>query len=880
MLLMALSPLAWASPPHLQTPDPQIRKPAAALGFEPGTDGKLASWEDLLAYYREVAENSPLVSIQDLGTTTEGRDLVALVIGEHANEGLNALWNRQRHLAMGTLPMEDLEATIRNHPAVVFIQGTLHSTEIGASVLMPELLVDLITAEDSTSRNIRENVLIVLVPSANPDGQDLVVSWYDDTLGTPHEGTSPPRLYHRYAGHDNNRDWFMLNLKETQLISDLLYHRIFPQVVLDIHQMGGSGPRMFVPPYSDPINPNIPPVLLRTINHVGAAMALHMSRQGLTGVVQDTTFDGWWHGGARSVPARHHMVGILTETASARLASPRFLDPGSLRGLGQGLPTNHAQGNYPDPWPGGWWRIGDIIKYQRASTRAVLQYAATHRRQLLMDQLALAKSSIQKGRGEAPFGWGFLPNGKNPGALARLADILQATGVQVLRTQRALTLGSQVWPEGSLLVPMSQPYRPHAKDLLERQEYPRLTLGRDGKVIRPYDAAGWTLPLQFNLDAIPMVSALPANAPVSPASAPYWNPDLITASPDQWLTLDLNHASDFKFLNQYLQAGGTAGWYPSPQVLRVLFPPSSRELIDKLVATIPVRLGGVGLDDPMRWAKSQTGLLVPARLADVAASGTGSPADDAPQVALPRTAILQPWPETMDGGWTRLVLEQYAFPVDILHPEDVATRDLTGSYDAILIPSTSISALVEGAGKRLPSPYNGGLETSGVRKLRAFVQAGGTLVTLGRGVQFGLMILNEHDAAPGGEELTWSYGRSHEGVAVPGSLLSMRIRPRHWLRGLGKDQVIYQSSGAVIRPPTRGQGPGGLMIDGRYPRAGDILESGFLEGSEHLNDQVVLAHQKLGSGTVYLFAFRPQHRGQSIGTFPILFRALQPGPKN
>jgi len=332
-----------------------LPSPFAGLGFEPGADSLLADWGQITTYLTSVAVASPVVRLDTLGRTTLGRPFLLLTITSPANQRrLEELKRGQRLLAdpRGLTPatLETLRAT---QPAVVLIDNNIHSTEIASSLMGLTLAYQLAT--DPALTRLLDSVVVLMVPSMNPDGLDTVVAWYRKYKGTPYEGGPLPWLYHPYVGHDNNRDWFMLTQAETRLVTRVLYHDWFPEVAYDVHQMGSNGPRLFLPPFADPVNPNLDPMLVEATNLVGTTMASALYDSGYTGVAHQVSFDLWWHGGFRSVPARHNMIGILSEAASVRLASPMTLPAEALRQPARGV-------NYPGPWRGGTWRIGDIAR--------------------------------------------------------------------------------------------------------------------------------------------------------------------------------------------------------------------------------------------------------------------------------------------------------------------------------------------------------------------------------------------------------------------------------------------------------------------------------------------------------------------------------------
>ncbi|HEY9402208.1 MAG TPA: M14 family metallopeptidase [Pyrinomonadaceae bacterium] len=508
---------AVASPPS----------PASILGFTPGDDRTIADWKQIVNYFTRLDAASERVQMRTLGQTTLGRPLVVAFISAPENiRNLAKYQDIQRRLADPRLAHAEAErdALTSEGKTVVAISCSIHSTEIVASQMSMQLAYELASAEDAATREILQNTILLLIPAANPDGVDIVADWYRKTLGTPYEGTEPPELYHHYAGHDNNRDWFMLNLKETQLITRLFWREWFPQVVYDVHQQGATGSRFFVPPFFDPPNPNIPPLLLREVGLIGHKIAADLQAAGQRGVITNALYDTWWHGGFRTAPYYHNSIGILTEAASARLMSPVEVTREQLaRASSRGMPSAlQAATNFPDPWPGGTWRARDIMAMELTASRAVLSMAAKYRERYLRNFYELGRRGIEGAAevGDAEIGY-VIPAGQGKDAnVAKLVGALVDQGVEVHRLERGLhvmMMGARgavyndlaqnppVIPAGSYLIFLAQPYRANIKTLFEKQIYPdRRTAG--GEAERPYDVAGWTLPMQMGVRALPVHS--------------------------------------------------------------------------------------------------------------------------------------------------------------------------------------------------------------------------------------------------------------------------------------------------------------------------------------------------------------------------------------
>ena len=523
-LLVSASASAYA-----QRAAPSVPTPASILGFEPGTDRKLPSWEQVVRYFKAIDAASPRVTVRTLGKTTMGRPFIAAFIGDPATlANLPRYREIQRKLAdPRTRTAAERAGLIASGKNVVLITSSIHSTEVGGFMTPLRLADRLVRGEDEETRSIRANTLVILVPSLNPDGVDIVGDWYRATLGTKYEGSSPPTLYHKYVGHDNNRDWYAFTQVETQLTIDSLHNVWHPEIVNDIHQQGSYGSRIFIPPYLDPIEPNVDPILMAGVNSMGMAMAWRMTAEGKTGIATNAAYDAWTP--ARAYQHHHGGIRILTETASAQLATPLDVPAESLT-ISRGYDARTSSWNFLSPWPGGQWRIGDIVDYQTSASWALLATAAHDRAAWLESFARVSERAVDgkraAGREDWPVAFAIPAAQRDSVALATLLRILQRGQVEVHRSTNPLTVGATTVPAGSYIIPTAQPYGSFAKAMLERQHYPDLREYPGGPPRRPYDVTAHTLPLLLGVstvtlaDTMPAVGATIATVPAPPLSAP------------------------------------------------------------------------------------------------------------------------------------------------------------------------------------------------------------------------------------------------------------------------------------------------------------------------------------------------------------------------
>ena len=492
----------------------QIPSPRSVLGFNPTDDKTIADWWQITDYFLKLDKASDRVTLREIGVTTNGRPMIAALISSAANsKRLDRYREISARLADSrTLKSGELESLINEGKTIVAISCSIHSTEIVASQMSMNLAYELATANDPETIEILDNTILLLIPSSNPDGIDIVTDWYKSTLGTKSEGTSPPELYHHYAGHDNNRDWFMLNLSETRAITKLFWKEWFPQIVYDIHQQGQHTPRFVIPPFFDPPNPRLSPSILREVGLIGYKMAADLEAKGIAGVATNASYDTWWHGGFRSVPYYHNSIGILSEASSADLMSPINVTEDDLkkarstRGLKNPLETAT---NHPTPWKGGKWRPADIANLEMIASRSLLQMAAKFRPRYLRNFYEYGRANLVANAND-PQAF-IIPAGQpKAGNISRLLEVLMAQGVEVHEMTRELYVKHikdaadfHEFPLGSFLIFVDQPQKNNILSLFEKQVYPqRLTATGEAEV--PYDVAGWTLPLQMGVEYEPI----------------------------------------------------------------------------------------------------------------------------------------------------------------------------------------------------------------------------------------------------------------------------------------------------------------------------------------------------------------------------------------
>jgi murein tripeptide amidase MpaA len=485
------------------TAQTKIPTPAEVLAFTPGEDRKLASWDQVIDYFQRLDGASDRVRFETLGTTSMGKPFVMATISAPANLArLEEFKKIQDQLAdprdLGPLVARDRKAAelIRQGKTIVLITCGIHSTEVGSYLSSMLIAHRLASSTEPEIQKILDNTIVLLVPSLNPDGVDIVKNWYDRTLGTPFEGTDPPELYHKYTGHDNNRDWYAFTQVETQITVDKVHNVWHPQIVHDIHQQGAFGSRLFLPPYMQPVEPNVPRALVQGYTELGNWMAAEMRAKGFEGITTNSTYDAW--SPARAYSHYHGGVRILSETASARIASPITLKFEELRSR-EGYDPQKESPKFGPVWRGGEWHLSDITKTMTTAAFLLLDHAATNREQWLRRFYSLGKEAVRPRRPGELFG--FLIEPSNDSEL--LLDILRRGGVEITLPNAPFKVGTRKLPDNTKLVRMDQPYGAFAKALLEVQRYPNLR-DETGHPIAPYDVTAHTLPLLMGVTVNPV----------------------------------------------------------------------------------------------------------------------------------------------------------------------------------------------------------------------------------------------------------------------------------------------------------------------------------------------------------------------------------------
>ena len=847
--------------------------PEQFFGFRIGADNKLARWDKIVEYMKQVANTTDRVRFRELGKTTNDNPFIALEISSPDTlKNLDRYKQLQRKLYFqGGAPTDaERDQIFREGKAVVVITNSIHATEIGASQMVVELVHRLATDNSPQVRKILDNVIFVLVPCLNPDGQIMVTDWFNKNLGTPYETSSIPYLYHPYVGHDNNRDMYMFTQKESQHTAKLLWQDWFPTVWLDEHQMGSNAARIFVMPATDPINPNVHPLIYRWNGILGQSQAAALEAAGKEGIIYNSTYTNFWQGAMAWSGWWHNQIGLLTEVASARVAAPieqQRATPGAVqaargggegggegrgggrgggRGEGGGMlppPTDiNPRTEYPRPWMGGRWTLRDIVDYELIATMALLDTVADRREALLQQIYEVNRVTIENGKKGDPAAI-LIPvdTQHDPHEAVHLVEKLQMAGVEVYRADAAFDADGHKYAAGTFVVPMTQVFARYAKDILEKQTYPEVRRSPTSPPEPPYDVTAWSLGLLLGVDHV--VARKPLDAGVRLAK------------------LDAAPKIEGRVAGSASSRSGAGAYvfdYRGPDAAKAI----NRLLKDG---------ARVSLKGEHAWVVN-----APRKSLDSVAADLGmelKPADapvpaGALAVKAPRIGMYSPWTGgNMDEGWTRWVLEQYEFNLTTLHNAEMRGGRLREKFDVIVLPDQNPRAIVDGAsGQNIRPEYRGGIGDEGLAALREFVGQGGTLITLGAASdlaieRFGVPVKNLKS------------GLTRDQHFAPGTILNIEVDTSNPI-GYGVEAKTY---GFYNNSPffslMEGFSSQKLSVVARYPNA-DVVASGWLKGEDLMEGRAAVVSLDMNPGRIVLFGLRPQHRAQTHATFPLLFNAL------
>ena len=817
----------------------RVTSPQEFLGFRVGDDRKLAGWADMVGYFERLETESDRLVVTEIGRSTEDHPFNLCVISSADNiERLDEYKAIQQSLSdPEPLGSREAEDSIRRARAVVAVTCSIHATEVGGSQMSLELAHLLASSDEERVRSILENVILLLVPTMNPDGLIRVKDWYDASLGTHFEGSIPPYLYHKYTGHDNNRDWFMFTQKETRLVVEHIHNAWHPHITYDIHQTRADGMRMILPPLLDPIGPNVDPVIQSEMAALGAHMAAQLVSEGKAGVAMNMVYDSY--SPSRSYPHYHGGLRILSEAASAKIATPIDIPASALR-EDRGETPKTKSWKHPLPWKGGVWKLRDIVDYNLSAAMACLDHAAHNRGWWVGNSYdVLKRASASQSN---PYAYVIPKAQHDPSAADELLELMEFAEVRIHRAEESFNHEGFEVEAGDNLIFTQQPFGSFAQTMLETQSYPDIREYPAGPPKQPYDATSHSLPLSMGVECYEL------KTPISARTSPLGKPasvnrrqarPVIAEAPAYALEATSN--ASVSIVNRLLFSG-----HP---VLRAYSPThSGSEELASGTWLLPA-------SDASREVLSSTNLRVGVR-----------PVETRPETGIrllrpPRIGVYASYVPSIEEGWTRYVFDSYGFEYTSLVDSDIKELALESRFDCIIIPHQRVRQLRRGFSSAHYAPrFSGGLGDRGIAALRRFAERGGTII----GWDDSSRLLSHHLKLPVSNPLARLQSPD---FFAPGSLLRIDVDNTHPIGfGMPANAAALYMNGPAYRVEK------GDTI-ARFSEEETLL-SGLLIGQEHIAGLSALVSVPVGLGKVILFGFRPHFRAQARGAYKLLFNSV------
>ncbi len=842
----------------------QIQAPEDFFGFSPGADKMLFNYEQMMEYLKALDDNSDRIRIDEVGQSSLGKPMFVVSISSEANIAkLDRLKMINEMLAMDTNLDDDHRQQLINEGRVfVFMTLSMHSTEVGPSQAAPVIAYELATATDDKTLDMLEEVVYMMMPSHNPDGMNMIVDHYNKTKDTPLDGSSMPGVYHKYVGHNINRDFVWLTQPENKAVAKLYTSEWFPQVMIEKHQMGSTGPRYFVSPPHDPIAENVDAGIWNRQRIFGSAALTDMTGGGLKGVSVNYLFDDYWPG-STTTSIWKGVIGMLSEAAGVQLASPVYVEYNELRTWGKGLGHYAKSINMPEPWSGGWWRLSDIVEYEKANTMSYLHTAAKHRKALLEFRNDHTKREVDKGLNEPPFYYIIPIQQHDQSEMVAMVKLLNEHNIRTYALNEDVLIENRLWKKGDIVIPLAQPYRAFIKEVMEVQVFPERFYTPGGEMIRPYDVTSWSLPLHKGVGASEIniaVSGLEQKLQPSPTPFTLLN---TPETPYVYMLFNVNNNESFKAAFHALAAG--------TEVQRTVSDFNHKS--DKIPAGSFLIKQNKGADELLEKLSVSPLFL-----------GENDTLPDAAAMKTPRIALVESWFHAMDAGWLRFIFDQYAIKYTVLRPVELQSADMS-KFDLIIFTDESKATLMNGKRGRegslllsnYPPEYSKGMEKKGLENVLRFINDGGKALAWGGSTEIftGILSFGEDDKKEEFQLPFTSIGSelAKKGLSIPGALIKMQLAERHPLTyGMASTVGIFHNGRQVFRTSIPGWDMDRRVI-GSFPER-EILISGYAAKEELLARQVGMVWIKKGKGQLVLYSFSPHARGQMQGTYKLLFNAL------
>ncbi len=844
----------------------EITPPKNFFGYKPGADRNLFSYSELIEYLYLLESESQKIKMYHTGESPMGNPMYITFISSPENiKNLEKLREINRELALNpSLKKESREKMIEDGKGFIMATMSMHSTEVGPSQATPVIAYELINSRYDEVKNYLNDVVLMIIPSHNPDGMDMIVEHYKKYLGTEYEGSSMPGVYHKYVGHNNNRDFVSLTQKDTRVIADIYNLEWHPHVLVEKHQMGATGVRYFVPPSHDPIAINIDEGIWNWTWVFGSNMSKHMTGMGLAGVTQNYLFDDYWPGSTQTSSWKN-IISMLTEAASVRMATPVYIEKSEISVWGKGLSEHKKSIRMPLPWEGGWWRLGDIVRYEVESIFSMVKTGSLFRSDILNYRNDLCIKEVNKGFNEAPFFYIILQKQHDPGELINLLKLMERHGVNVFKINEDVVVMGKKYYEGDFIIPLSQPYRPFIKEVMEKQRFPVRRYTPGGEMIRPYDITSWSLPLHRG------ITSHEINQPqewlyekieiISSASLP----EALDVEENAFVVFNANYNASYKAVFKSLAEG--------IQVYRI----EEKTTVND----IDIPAGSFFLERTTRNSNKVNSVLstlnFKPKLSEV------KPSVSYREIKMPRIGLTETNFHDMDAGWLRYLFDTYEIPYSVINPGKFKNTNLTNNFDVIIFPDNNKHVLMQGRiqrGDNIIIPfyhpdYSEGLEKPGWQNVLSFIENGGTVLSWGRSIDLFTGIMEpENGQAFNFPVNNVSSSLTSRGFSCPGSLLKIHLNTEHPLSygmpdKLGvfhRDNVVLTTSLPAFNMDRR--------IIGHFPEKENILMSGFAKKESLLENRPAIVWMSKGSGQVVLMSFVPNFRGSTPNAYKLIFNTL------
>lgn len=846
-----------------------LKTPEQFFGFKPGTDRMLFSYEKLIEYLFLLDNTSAKMKMAEIGKTPMGKPMYVVFVSSEKNlQQLDELKAMNKKLALDyNLSDDELNNLVEKGKVFLMTTLSMHSTEVGPTQAFPLVLYETLNSNDKQTEWMLDQMVWMVVPNENPDGMDMIVDHYNKFKGTKYERTTMPGIYHKYTGHDNNRDFVLLSQQDIKNVARLYNTEWYPQVLVDKHQMSMDGTRYFVPPYHDPIAENIEAELWNWAGIFGAQMIKDMTAQGLAGVSQHVDFDNYWPGSTETSMWKN-VVSFLTEAASTQHASPIYIEPSELTVDGKGLAEYKKSINMPLPWPGGWWKLSDIVEYEVSSMKSILSTTAFNKEKLLQFRNIMCKKQVNIGKTKPPYYYILPQKQKDKSELNSLISLLKEHGVNLYALTENIQSGQQFFAKGDIALPLAQPYRAFIKEVMEKQNFPIRHYTPGGEMIKPYDITSWSLPMSKGLISYEIknkelliedkLAELPLETKNNTEIPDNYAYALFNASENE------SYAIAFKAIENQLNVIRIDSFIDNDKKINIEKGSFAIEKSDQTIALIK----NSGAQPIFIYDKKQIiGNLI----------------------KMPRIAVVETWFHDMDGGWTRFFLDSYKIPFKVIRPGEFAATDLAKNFDVIIIPDNNKDILMNGKRKtedsydesKFPPGYAKGIGEEGFAKIMNFIDAGGIILAWGEAVNLftgTLKIVREHDKVKETEEFKLPFDNMAEqlekkGLYVPGSLFKLKLAAGSPLT-IGMENyagVFYEGKQVfTTRIPN-------FDMDRRIISTfahENMLMSGYAENEEKIAEKAAMLWIKKGKGQFVFYSFSPTYRAYTSGIYKLVFNAI------